>query len=255
MRTAGPGKRGLLGMNQIKGKAASQLAIYMTEQMLNRHIPEAVGRDRKTVAMCDTQPVTIAGFEISLAHSSDLVFLAAADSLQSGMDLVNRHSPAIIVLDKGYGTQAVLDFINRLKETRSSTVPVVWGTSITEAEALRLLQNGARGIIRKSAPVDTLIACLHAAAAGVTWMEDAVFRESGRPDSYPRSELTARETQVMGLVEQGLKNKEIGRELGIRPGTVKIHLKHIFEKTGVRGRYGLALSGLKERGVISLMTV
>ena len=48
----------------------------------------------------------------------------------------------------------------------------------------------------------------------------------------------------MELVEQGLKNREIGRDLGIRPGTVKIHLKHIFEKTGVRGRYGLALSGL-----------
>ena len=51
------------------------------------------------------------------------------------------------------------------------------------------------------------------------------------------------------MVEQGFKNKEIALELGIRPGTVKIHLKHIFEKTGVRGRYGLAISGLKERGI------
>jgi two-component system nitrate/nitrite response regulator NarL len=59
----------------------------------------------------------------------------------------------------------------------------------------------------------------------------------------------------MELVEHGLKNKEIAHELNIRPGTVKIHLKHIFEKTGVRGRYGLALTGLKHRGVISLMTV
>jgi two-component system nitrate/nitrite response regulator NarL len=227
----------------------------MTDLTINKVTLETEVLDRKTVAVCDTQPVTIAGFEISLSLSSDLVFMAAADSLQSGMDLVVRRSPTVIVLDKGYGMQAVLDFIDHLKEIRSTTVPVVWGTSITEAEALRLLQSGARGIIRKSAPVDTLMACLHTAATGITWMEDAVFRESGRPDSYPRSELTAREMQVMSLVEQGLKNKEIGRELGIRPGTVKIHLKHIFEKTGVRGRYGLALSGLKERGVISLMTV
>jgi DNA-binding NarL/FixJ family response regulator len=64
--------------------------------------------------------------------------------------------------------------------------------------------------------------------------------------------LTAREHQVLELVEQGFKNKEIALELGIRPGTVKIHLKHIFEKTGVRGRYGLAISGLKDKGIVSI---
>ena len=58
--------------------------------------------------------------------------------------------------------------------------------------------------------------------------------------------------QVRELVERGLKNKDIALDLGIRTGTVKIHLKHIFEKTGVRGRYGLALSGLKDRGLVSV---
>ena len=64
-----------------------------------------------------------------------------------------------------------------------------------------------------------------------------------------RSALTAREVQVMELVEKGMKNKEVGDSLGIRTGTVKIHLKHIFEKTGIRGRYGLALRGLKKKGL------
>jgi DNA-binding CsgD family transcriptional regulator len=49
-----------------------------------------------------------------------------------------------------------------------------------------------------------------------------------------------------------MKNKDIGARMGIRPGTVKIHLKHIFEKTGIHGRYGLALNGLKERGLLSM---
>ena len=52
----------------------------------------------------------------------------------------------------------------------------------------------------------------------------------------------------MDLVERGFRNKEIAGNLGISTGTVKIHLKHIFEKTGIRGRYGLALAGLKEKG-------
>ena len=69
---------------------------------------------------------------------------------------------------------------------------------------------------------------------------------------YPGSELTAREQQVLELVEKGCKNKEIALELGIPPGTGKIQPKHIFEKTGVRGRYGLALTSLKEKGMVSL---
>jgi DNA-binding NarL/FixJ family response regulator len=129
---------------------------------------------------------------------------------------------------------------------------VVWGVSVTEAEALRFLQSGARGILRKTAGVQAVVACLRTVATGRSWMEDCVFRETGRTDRYPRSELTSREQQVLELVEQGFKNKEIASELGIRPGTVKIHLKHIFEKTGVRGRYGLALSGLREKGMVAL---
>jgi two-component system nitrate/nitrite response regulator NarL len=71
-------------------------------------------------------------------------------------------------------------------------------------------------------------------------MQESVFRDSLRTESGPRSELTEREQQVLAFVEQGCKSKEIALNLGIRPGTVKIHLKHIFEKTGARGRSGLA---------------
>jgi DNA-binding NarL/FixJ family response regulator len=62
--------------------------------------------------------------------------------------------------------------------------------------------------------------------------------------------LTQRELQVASLVEQGLRNRDIARELGIQTGTVKIHLRHIFEKTGVRGRFSLALNALRDRGFI-----
>jgi two-component system nitrate/nitrite response regulator NarL len=126
----------------------------------------------------------------------------------------------------------------------------VWGVSMTVAEALRLLQAGAKGIIRKTAGLESILNCLRTVASGRSWMEDCVFRDSARPDRCPRSELTPREQQVLDMVEQGFKNKEIALELGIRPGTVKIHVKHIFEKTGVRGRYGLAINGLKERGLL-----
>jgi two-component system nitrate/nitrite response regulator NarL len=164
------------------------------------------------------------------------------------------------MLDKAFGIQAILEWLGGLRAeagagTFAGGLPtgiVVWGVSVTEAEALRFLQAGARGILRKTAGIPAVVACLRTVAAGRSWMEDCVFRDSARSDRYPRSELTAREQQVLELVEQGFKNKEIAQDLGIRPGTVKIHLKHIFEKTGVRGRYGLALSGLRERGLVSI---
>jgi DNA-binding NarL/FixJ family response regulator len=214
--------------------------------------------DIAELLVCDSQPVTAAGVRALLADIPHIFVLPNCDSLTSCRVAVRQHSPKIVMLDKALGMQAVLEWITDLRLTFSResnrTLPaiVVWGVSMTEAEALRFLQAGARGILRKTANAEVLVACLEAVAQGRSWMEDSVFRNTPTPERYHRSELTPRETQVMELVEQGLKNREIARELDIRPGTVKIHLKHIFEKTGVRGRYGLALSGMREKGILAV---
>jgi DNA-binding NarL/FixJ family response regulator len=147
------------------------------------------------------------------------------------------------------GCPPSLDWLSSLRA--SGVFTVVWGSAIGEAEALRLMQSGAHGVIRKSADPADVMSCLRTVAGGSTWMEPSLLGEMDPPVRNSRSNLTPREQQVVELVEQGLKNKEIGLTMGIRPGTVKIHLKHIFEKTGIRGRYGLALSGLREKGLLS----
>ena len=206
---------------------------------------------KKTVAVCDTQPITAEGLRTLLAAAGDLEFLSSLNSLEAATQLVSARPPDIVIVDKGFGMRIVLDWIHDLKLAEAAPAVTVWGVSMTEAEALRLLQAGAKGIVRKTADLESILSCLRTVASGRSWMEDCVFRDSARADRYPRSELTSREQQVLELVEQGYKNKEIALDLGIRPGTVKIHLKHIFEKTGVRGRYGLALNGLKDRGLVS----
>jgi DNA-binding NarL/FixJ family response regulator len=64
--------------------------------------------------------------------------------------------------------------------------------------------------------------------------------------------LSQRERQVLDLVEEGLGNKDIANALGIEPGTVKIHLRNIFAKTGVHRRFHLALAGLKGKAIPAL---
>jgi two-component system, NarL family, nitrate/nitrite response regulator NarL len=156
-----------------------------------------------------------------------------------------------IVIDKGMGFAGVMDLLQRLTANSHPTPVVVWGAVVSEAEALRLLQAGARGILRRTSESNTLLTCLRAVTSGGTWMEDGIFGSTEKLYNPKRSQLTNRESQVVVLVEKGLRNRDIARQLGIQTGTVKIHLKHIFEKTGVRGRYGLAFTGLQNKGSIS----
>jgi DNA-binding NarL/FixJ family response regulator len=166
------------------------------------------------------------------------------------MDAVRELRPNILIVDKAFGLRPVLDCPGEVRKLELPTSVIVWGANMPEGEALRFLQSGAAGVIRKTASLDLLLTCLREVARGGTWMEQELIRDTEGPVRQAHSPLTARELQVMELVERGLKNKDIGASLGIRTGTVKIHLKHIFEKTGIRGRYGLALSGLKEKGLL-----
>jgi len=202
-----------------------------------------------TVAICDTEPVAIEGLRTLLAEAEGPRVVAAETTLHAGMDAVRELNPTLLVLDKAFGIQLILEAVRGLRNTESEVRSVVWGSAVSDADALRLVHSGAMGVVRKTAPLATLLECISQVAAGQTWTEDSLIRAAEPHVRSARSPLTARELQVMELVERGLTNRKIAAELGIRTGKVKIHLKHIFEKTGIRGRYGLALSGLKEKGL------
>lgn len=205
-----------------------------------------------TLAVCDTEPIAIEGLRSLLQSADGLRVVAAETSLVEGMDAVQELKPSLVVLDKAFGIQAVMNFLKTLRESRPGTSAIVWSGSFSGSEALRFLQAGASGVVRKTAVLDALLHCIHTVASGNTWMEEDLAGDIEHPTRSSRFPLTTRELQVMELVERGMKNKDIAFALGIRTGTVKIHLKHIFEKTGIRGRYGLALSGLKEKGLLAI---
>jgi DNA-binding NarL/FixJ family response regulator len=203
-----------------------------------------------TIAICDTEPVAIEGLRCLLGTAEGLRVVAAENCLADGIEAACELKPSILVLDKGFGMQSLLDALRVLHLPESGLRVVAWGVSISDAEALRLLHAGAMGVIRKTASLDLMLDCFAAVASGVSWMEDGLIRSAAGVVHGSRTPLTAREAQVVDLVERGMTNREIACELGIRTGTVKIHLKHIFEKTGVHGRYGLALCCLKEKGIL-----
>jgi two-component system nitrate/nitrite response regulator NarL len=211
----------------------------------------------RSVLVCDTQPVAIEGVRGLLSRSNDLRLAGAVSSLEAAFELTSALSPAAVVIDKSFGTPAITDWLHRFglsgeKASVAKAATVIWGVGINESEALRFLQAGARGVLRRTSEPETLVTCLRSVTSGNTWLEDGIFGDTDRLSHPRRSQLTPREVEIADLVEKGLRNRDIANNLGIRTGTVKIHLKHIFEKTGVRGRYGLALNGLREKGTIAL---
>jgi two-component system nitrate/nitrite response regulator NarL len=208
-----------------------------------------------TLAVCDTEPVAIEGLRSLLRSAAGMSVVAAETTLADGLDAVRELRPNLAVVDKAFGTQAVLDLLHTVRHGALETCVIVWSTSFTEVEALRLLQAGAAGVVRKTSSLDTLVACLTSVARGSQWMGEDIIREGGLAPRQRTPLLTVRELEVMQLVERGMRNRDIAESLGIQVGTVKIHLKHIFEKTGVRGRYGLALSGLRDKGLRTTLLV
>ncbi len=119
---------------------------------------------------------------------------------------------------------------------------VLWVHTISTELALQAMSLGVRGILRKTLPIETLLRCLTRVNDGELWFEKAL---TDSIMSARRYSLTRREGQLVSLLSQGLKNKEIATALNISEGTVKVYLSRLFQKLGVKDRFELALYGLK----------
>ena len=201
------------------------------------------------VLVCETQPIVVEGLKKSLDDSEDLQF---AGHVSDSADLVARvlqTSPRICLLDKALGTSTVFDLISDLKARAPETEPVLWGAEISDVESFRALQVGARGILKKTLPVPAILDCIRTVANGNIWIESSISNQFvGFINRRTTPRLTPREDEILNLVMRGMKNKQIADALSITTGTVKVHLMHIFEKTGVKDRFELAMYGRKLRG-------
>lgn len=197
----------------------------------------------RRILICDSQPLAIEGIRWLLQDAPGLEFAGGVASLEAALELLRSMTPSAIIVDKNVGVLDLIGWLHQLSASGCTTAVVVWGNGITETEALRLLQAGARGIVARTTDPATLIHCLNTVLQGNSYLEEGIFGDSDK-FGRRRTSLTAREVEIAMMIQDGLKNREIARLLGIQTGTVKIHVRHIFEKTGVRGRYGLLLTNV-----------
>jgi DNA-binding NarL/FixJ family response regulator len=203
-----------------------------------------------SVFVCESQPIVIEGLKRVLEGCSDLKLAGETSNPEDTADLVAALRPDVALIDQSWGSRTALELVARVRAASEFTQAVLWVTSLTEGESFRALQTGARGILKKTLPVASVQECLRAVGQGNIWIENSISNQMvgflNRRD-VPR--LTAREHEVVELVCRGMKNKQIADTLAITTGTVKVHLMHIFEKTGVKDRFELAMEARKFLGI------
>ena len=143
-----------------------------------------------------------------------------------------------------------------MRERQVPTRVVILTAGLDEDDVLEAVRCGVRGIVLKDMAPERLVECIRAVHAGGPWLEqqtvsralDRLVRREAESGAAPGS-LTPRERELVRLVAQGLRNKEIARKLDITVGTVKIHLHNVYQKLGVDSRVALTLWA-QEKGVI-----
>ncbi len=200
---------------------------------------------RISVFACESQPIVLEGLAKVLAGSEEFDYVGSANALGDAFAAVRQNQPDIVLLDHSQGLKAVFEFITDIRSAVAKCQPVLWAHDLAEVDCFRALRCGARGILKKTLPVASLLDCLHAVSHGEVWIEGAPDPASLGAEKRPSPRLTPREKQIVQQICEGLKNKEIAQALSITAGTVKVHLMHIFEKTGVKDRFELAIQGRK----------
>jgi two-component system nitrate/nitrite response regulator NarL len=177
----------------------------------------------------------------SLLGSCPDVFLASiVADLPTLADHVAACKPDVTLLSvDGQLDWGLLQLLHR--ESPGSRL-VLWMHDSAAESAFRAKEWGVRGILRKSLPADMILKCVRRVYEGELWFEKTLTETflSGRTVRVSR-----RENQLITLVSQGLKNKEIASVMEISEGTVKVYLSRLFEKVGVRDRFELAMFGLR----------
>src|SRR5271165_5151881 len=192
------------------------------------------------VLLCSDEPILAEGLSRILAGSETLNLISYCPGIEGLRSQMELHQPDLLLVDLTAGV--TFGVLSGLHEVASHAKIVLWVHAISTELALQAMSLGVRGILRKTLPTDTLLRCLTRVNEGELWFEKSL---TDSIMSARRYSLTRREGQLVSLLSQGMKNKEIATALNISEGTVKVYLSRLFQKLGVKDRFELALYGLK----------
>ena len=210
------------------------------------------------VLMIDDHTVLRAALRMVIQDKDGLEVVGEAGNKDEGLKLAASEQPDIILLDIDLGDDSGLDLIPDL-QTAAGQARIIMLTGVRDPEVhQRAVSLGAMGVVRKEKAIEVLIGAIERVHAGEAWLDPALMakvltdmsgasrRKKTDPEAARISTLTKREREVLTLISEGLKNKEIAERLFISEWTVRHHVTSIFSKLGVSDRVELILYAYRQ---------
>ena len=203
-----------------------------------------------TIMIVDDHVVIRSGLRMLIEHDQRMQVVAQAGNRVEALERAASERPDVIILDLVLGDEDGLSFLPELCEaSRSSRVLVLTGVQNPDAHR-RAIRRGAMGIVLKEHAADQLLKAIMKVYEGEVWIErgmmGSMIQEINKPTPVDPEvtkieSLTDREREVIALIGEGLKNKQVGERLFISETTVTHHLSSVFSKLEVSDRLELII--------------
>jgi len=209
----------------------------------------AVRNKTQKFLVVDDHPLVRHGFALSVGEIHPDAEVVEAGSLGEALEVVERSNGLTLVLfDLNMGDRAGRDGVRRMVEALGDTPLLVISGSDEVSDIIDSVRMGAKGYILKTSSTEVLEHAIKLALTGETFLPLPRAVLAGNVASEPQRQtgqildrLTDRQRDVFQLLLAGHSNKEIARELGVLEGTVKVHVRAIMQKLGVRNRTQVAV--------------
>jgi DNA-binding NarL/FixJ family response regulator len=229
----------------------SSMAAPMNESPDVKEVKKATVR----ILIADDHPIVRDGLKKLLQLEDDFEVVGEAGDGREVLERVQELDPDVLLLDLRMPNLDGLATLQALQGSSKRTRVIVLTASEDKNEFVQAMKLGCSGIVLKQTAPDLIVKSIRKVNAGEIWLDShttaAVMRQfstgldnnssNAGGKGRERSPLSAREREIVALVAQGYKNKEMAEKMFISEQTVKNHLHNIFDKLGVSDRLELAL--------------
>lgn len=193
------------------------------------------------VLIVDDHPVTRDGLRAALEATDEVEVVGDVGTGEEAIEASAEHSPDVVFMDVRMPGISGIDATRTIRERVPDTRVILFTVDESQASVSEAMAAGVAGYLLKDADVDELISAARMALEGKAVIHPqltrALIEEAQLAEQHPGAgTLSKRETEILQKVAYGATTKEVAKDLGISPHTVKTHLERIFEKLGANDR-------------------